>query len=452
MFLKSFTFRAWASLVFAVCLLIIAYGLLFEQGKYALIPRHRESESGTDLGIYTTNQTRLVYESNSTGKDGIDDILQMLSENEDDSSEGSRLKTTESPTPSTSKSKHKDLRLDQYEILAPPRRKEESHDELTGKTLTTNPSVQVVIVTAKRSGSSFVGELFNANPHVFYLYEPLYIPMKSVLDHTLKNDQFTRIAKDVWNHTLRCNFSDEYPSSRSWLNRGEKSFDSCKSNAAIKGSSVLCPVLLIPEPKIGSVLNDLCNDRPYTVLKTIRVQNISELKTFIEDPGLNVKILHLVRDPRAVMNSRWSLKQPNKDLLRRKGPRADEVLDLCDHMQRNIAFDSSTPEWLKDRYIRVRFEDLAQDPIGETKRIYGKLGMQLHDNVISWIKKNTQGVNNIQGNKDPFSRTRDTKKVVDSWRSKLDSRKIKRIESSCWKTMDALSYTLSSLKTEQEPR
>ena len=368
----------------------------------------------------------------------------MLSENEDDSSEESRLKTTESPTPSTSKPNHKDLRLDQYEILAPPRRKEESHGELTGKTLTTNPSVQVVIVSTKRSGSSFVGELFNANPHVFYLYEPLYIPHKSVLDHTLKNDQFTRIAKDVWNHTLRCNFTGQYPSSRSWLNRGEDSFNSCKSNAAIKGSSLLCPVLRISENKIGSVLNGLCHDRPYTVIKTIRVQNISELKTFIEDPGLNIKILHLVRDPRAVMNSRRGLQERNFDLLRRKGPRADEVLDLCDHMQRNIAFASSTPEWLKDRYIRVRFEDLAQDPIGETKRIYVKLGMQFHDNVISWINNNTQGITNIQANKNPFTRTRDAKKVVDSWRSKLDSSSIKRIQSSCWKAMDALSYNFAS--------
>lgn len=376
----------------------------------------------------------------------IDDILQMLSENEDDSSEESRLKTTESPTPSMSKPKHIDLRLEQYEILAPPRRKEVTSDVLIGKTLTTTPSVQVVIVSTKRSGSSFVGELFNANPHVFYLYEPLYIPQKSVLDHTLKNAQFTQIAKDVLNHTLRCNFSDEYPSSRSWLERGGNSFNSCKSNAAIKGSSLLCPVLRISEPKIGSVLNGLCHDRPYTVLKTIRVQNISELKTFIEDPGLNVKILHLVRDPRAVMNSRRSLNERNFDLLRRKGPRADEVLDLCDHMQRNIAFGSSTPEWLKDRYIRVRFEDLAQDPIGETKRIYGKLGMQLHDNVISWINKNTQGITNIHANADPFTRTRNAKKVVDSWRSKLDSSSIKRIESSCWKAMDALSYKFASLR------
>jgi len=34
---------------------------------------------------------------------------------------------------------------------------------------------QVLIVTEYRSGSSFIGEIFNRNPDIFYLFEPLLL-------------------------------------------------------------------------------------------------------------------------------------------------------------------------------------------------------------------------------------------------------------------------------------
>nr|XP_054752068.1 carbohydrate sulfotransferase 1-like [Lytechinus pictus] len=441
---KSVSFRSFLSLIFVVCLLIVLYIFLFETGKYPVLQRHRETESRRLFSIYATNQSQPVSESNinSSDDDWLNEILQTMSENEDYSSKGAWLKTTESPTQTTSKPYQIDRRQYHKPIFVPASKEVKMHDTLTGNT----SRVQVVILTSKRSGSSFLGELFNANPYVFYVYEPLYVPMEDVYTHNLAGDWFTRIADDVWNHTLRCNFSTKYPPDHSWLKRGDASFDSCKSNAAIKRSSLLCPVLRIPLQKIGPVVSGLCHDRPYTVLKTIRVQSILELKKFIEDPGLNIKILHLVRDPRAVMSSRWNLKESNKDLFRRKGPGADEVLDLCDHMQQNVALGSSTPDWLKDRYIRVRMEDIAQDPIGETKRLYDKLGMRLHDDVLSWIKENTHGSTDGSETFNPYSRTRDTKKVVNTWKSKLSVPSIQRIESSCWKLMNALSYERFSLK------
>ena len=36
-----------------------------------------------------------------------------------------------------------------------------------------NNRKQILIVTEYRSGSSFIGEIFNRNPNIFYLFEPL---------------------------------------------------------------------------------------------------------------------------------------------------------------------------------------------------------------------------------------------------------------------------------------
>ena len=38
---------------------------------------------------------------------------------------------------------------------------------------TNSPQTKVLLITAHRSGSTFLGELFNQNENVFYLFEPL---------------------------------------------------------------------------------------------------------------------------------------------------------------------------------------------------------------------------------------------------------------------------------------
>lgn len=39
--------------------------------------------------------------------------------------------------------------------------------------LTAAEQTRVLLVTAHRSGSTFLGELFNRNPNAFYIFEPL---------------------------------------------------------------------------------------------------------------------------------------------------------------------------------------------------------------------------------------------------------------------------------------
>eukprot|EP00057_Strongylocentrotus_purpuratus_P010017 XP_011664491.1 PREDICTED: uncharacterized protein LOC105438412 [Strongylocentrotus purpuratus] len=157
----------------------------------------------------------------------------------------------------------------------------------------------------------------------------------------------------------------------------------------------------------------MCLDHSYTVLKTIRVKDIKDLRVFLEDPSLNLKILHLVRDPRAVINSRRKLKAPNSDLLRRKCPHADESKDLCEHMARNLQYKVDPPSWLKGIYMLVRFEDVAEDPIKQTQQIYQHVRIKIHQDVLGWLKNNTHG-NKGHGTGGPFSRTRDTHKVINA--------------------------------------
>ena len=54
-----------------------------------------------------------------------------------------------------------------------PQHHHKHHSTPTTKPPVTDKPTQIIIVTEWRSGSSFFGDLFNYNPAVFYLFEPL---------------------------------------------------------------------------------------------------------------------------------------------------------------------------------------------------------------------------------------------------------------------------------------
>ncbi|XP_071498721.1 carbohydrate sulfotransferase 1-like isoform X1 [Diadema antillarum] len=302
--------------------------------------------------------------------------------------------------------------------------------------------LQIVIVTTKRSGSSFVGELFNSNPNIFYMFEPLHRITFDALAHRLpKSIPITELSFSIWNHTLRCNYSTTYPAPGEWLSILNKhKIDPCKYVNGTSVPSAHCQLLGKPlGERAGRALSLFCADHPVTVLKTIRVMDIEELRPFLEDPGLNVKILHLLRDPRAVMDSRRRLAEVNSDLIRRRGRGADEILDLCQHMERNIRYNDSPPSWLRGKYVMVRFEDVASNPVDEARRIYRKLGLPLHADVVMWIDRNTR---TAERENDPFSRTRNSTEVLSAWQRTLPAQTRKNIESRCQHLLEKLSYDI----------
>ncbi|XP_071507044.1 carbohydrate sulfotransferase 1-like [Diadema antillarum] len=299
------------------------------------------------------------------------------------------------------------------------------------------PPAQVIIVSTKRSGSSFVGELFNSNPQIFYLFEPLCCITFDVLYHRLSWKNVVKESLNIWNHILRCNYSTSYPKPTKWVQT--ERFNMCGKSNALSRSSSLCERHSVPPEKVGYVISQLCLDHSFAVFKTIRVMDIKELQSFFEDPTLNMKILHLIRDPRAVMNSRWKLEEENVDLILRKGKDADEILDLCQHMARNLKYRDNPPSWLKGKYIMVRFEDIARNPVEETKRIYSALGLSIHQDVMDWIEQNT---NQTPEEANPFSRQRNTSAVVTAWKDSIPTAMRKDVEKKCRHVIRKLAYDI----------
>ena len=91
----------------------------------------------------------------------------------------------------------------------------------------------------------------------------------------------------------------------------------------------------------------------------------------------NVKFIHLVREPGAVIDSNVRLHHSLKEHLLEDGPDAQNVrdrivneydytLEKCDRESQAIG---------SDRFTRVRYQDLRADPMGTLEQIYQTLGL-----------------------------------------------------------------------------
>ena len=99
-----------------------------------------------------------------------------------------------------------------------------------------------------------------------------------------------------------------------------------------------------------------CRNSKAIVTKTIRIplRNIVELLP--EDP--NIKIISYVRDPRGIIASRASINE-NLGII-------NDSIELCEHMKDDLAIEETLASAFPNRTIRVRYEDLALDPIIKT--------------------------------------------------------------------------------------
>ena len=147
----------------------------------------------------------------------------------------------------------------------------------------------------------------------------------------------------------------------------------------------------------------------------------------MEDVALNVKIIHLVREPRAVYYYRM--------LVSDTRPR--NVSMSCPRLLRNLKFWLETPEWLRNRYLLVRYEDLAQTPVRIASQIYTFLGISLPRSVRGWLEQNT---NHDAGF--AFSHTRDSRNTAIKWRRKLTLDQVLYVQSQCRSVMTSLGYRI----------
>ena len=317
---------------------------------------------------------------------------------------------------------------------------------------------RVMILAYQRSGSSFIGEMFNRNPEVFYLFEPI-----QPIEIATGQGKFPLLYDTLVAHLLHvvytCSF-DKHPYLVNFLSSSPFRLKSqtltssglCEANVTAEHMHRLC------KPVNASILKRLCSSRSHVVIKTIRASSRKLLEftrtsraasdSREEEISHSLKVLHLVRDPRAIIASRLTKNLRELSVFRaaanparltekaRAIARSVRVASskLCSRMHS----DTKHGEKLlpAGRYALIRYEDAAARPLEAYEEIYEFAGMDRAREAEKWLKENTES------DSDPgyYSTSRNSSASARRWRAKLPFALVREIEKQCGELMETLGY------------
>ncbi|XP_068169674.1 carbohydrate sulfotransferase 1-like isoform X2 [Antennarius striatus] len=328
----------------------------------------------------------------------------------------------------------------------------------------------IIILATTRSGSSFVGQLFNQHPEVFYLFEPLYHVQLALLPRLAQSRNMAErrvmlgAARDLLRSLYHCrlNSLESYIRPRPANHSTDKLFRRGASRSLC--SPPACEAALGPEgqslvladegecvrrcgPLNVSLAIDACRAKRHTAIKTVRIPQVSDLRALIEDPKLNLKVVQLVRDPRGILASRIETFRDTYRLWRlwRATGRRPHNLDLgqintvCEDFLRSVSTGLSRPSWLRGRYLLLRYEDLARFPLQKTRELYSFLDLVLDQSVEDWILNNTRGSRDLSS-RQKFTTVRDSAANAENWRVKLTFDMVVYTQTACQQLLDVLGY------------
>ena len=290
--------------------------------------------------------------------------------------------------------------------------------------LAMNPDKRfIILVTSFRSGSTFLGKLFDENPQVQYLFEPIHHREIEVLykrhmifgasqRHTRNELKMLHLQQIFHNCTV-------FPSTvyhTRWTYCGD-----VQENIERFGTED-CP------PKPRSSVADTCNYRKTSVLKVIRLRRLSDLSLIRNIKEANFQIIHYTRHPVGLMTSRqkgghfftWdaniiiegkSSLSFNEGLTRL----AWEAYTYCSEAIEIRRLLEKEP-WLKERYLRVTHQQLSLDPIATAAKIYKHVELELSPEMVEFIKYTTTGKINDSALQPQMSTSRISKDIVFYWK------------------------------------
>ncbi|NWH76181.1 CHST7 sulfotransferase, partial [Piaya cayana] len=192
----------------------------------------------------------------------------------------------------------------------------------------------------------------------------------------------------------------------------------------------------------------------------------------LREPGLDLRVVQLFRDPRAVHNSRLKARQallresvqvlrsrlradprgrrPPPPLLPEPGRgappqhRAEFFLGgalevICQAWLRDLLLARRSPPWLRRRYTQLRYEDLVREPRAQLRRLLRFAGLPVPPALEAFALNMTRGA--AYSSERPFLiSARDAREAVRAWRERLSRQQVRQVEAACGDAMSILAY------------
>ncbi|XP_053545108.1 carbohydrate sulfotransferase 5-like [Bombina bombina] len=332
--------------------------------------------------------------------------------------------------------------------------------QYSGFSHTQKKPVHLLILTSWRSGSSFLGQIFNHHPDVFYLFEPARVVWVKIPNESAELLHYP--IRDLLHSLFNCDVSPlhsylprngRYISDLSYWSESRALCSPPACTSAESTWSYDRPTCFqhcgyVPLEK----MSEACKLHSHVVFKVVRILDLKVLLPLFEDPTLDLRILHLVRDPRAVTFSRKNFNLLNHDdFIVNGGLEKNKKTSITEVMAKICAAQvaiNKVGASLHKRYMVIRHEDLAREPLYYVRKVYSFADLNLFQEQEIWLnnvtKKNGQrqyGFMNFAGV---------SREIAQKWRLKLDQNTVLTVQDVCKEAMKVFGYKPVKSVTEQK--
>ena len=180
----------------------------------------------------------------------------------------------------------------------------------------------------------------------------------------------------------------------------------------------------------------LCSNSNMNLIKTVRLRSNTLDTLLMTDP--NLQIILLVRDPRAVMNSRWSNWCGNK-------PKCKVISQYCTELKEDVIHTLHLVKRFPGKLRIVRYEDLIHNKSQVLTQAYHTLGLtdMTFEKVESFFNKFkfiNPRVLSAMAKSGEYSYRRNSNLIPKKWLTKLSESDVERIQRQCTEPMNLLGY------------
>ncbi|CAH1776685.1 unnamed protein product [Owenia fusiformis] len=175
-----------------------------------------------------------------------------------------------------------------------------------------------------------------------------------------------------------------------------------------------------------------CNAKKIIVTKTVRstMESIRHLLSTYSNCPSKVNVVHLVRDPRAMLKSR--------QFGRKTSQLITEADALCKRMYKDVLIQIQIKKYFPDSIHRLRYEDLAEHPQKIIKNIYRHLQMDYTKNIDSFIAHST--TNKYTKERQFGTQRRDSNATAYAWKKTIEYDLVKSVDTACHSLYKELGY------------
>lgn len=302
----------------------------------------------------------------------------------------------------------------------------------------------VLIYAPARSGSSFLGQIFNQHDDVFYLYEPLYVYSMLEKLRVMSPSQLVRNSLTLLHDCFQCNFTNHELYLYFISNRGYASSlfrDSSKAMSSLP----LCSYkqlkswheqMKISQSKCQNRLEAkqtslVCQKHKQVTVKVLSHRlRLSEILRWSSNET-NVMIVYLLRDPRAVIASRLRPGWISNN-------ETSKIQEFCKRMNENLRLVTTSK--ISSKHI-LRYEDLVENVFLVVNRLLKVTGLDMTNNLQKWLKENTEWQGSVDSHLQPFRTTR--RNALTSayfWRENISMNLTRTVEGNCQFVMKQAGY------------